>query len=180
MKITPQSFAKSLRMQTFADFLIKRAKRHDPDVIIGEKQNPYLLRWYLQGGYFDEEQNKWRSNSILGARAYLHCFLRSDDDRALHDHPSASLSLALRGTAIEHTIAAGGINHRRLIKPGDFRYRSAKFAHRMEIEPGSEFWTLFIFGPDFREWGFHCKDRWVHWRDYTASSDAGLIGRGCD
>ena len=42
---------------------------------------------------------------------YLHEFSRSDDDRALHDHPWLfNLSVLLSGTYVEHTIDAGGIH----------------------------------------------------------------------
>jgi hypothetical protein len=41
---------------------------------------------------------------------YLHHFLHSDDDRALHDHPWWNVSILLRsGSYVEHTIAAGGV-----------------------------------------------------------------------
>ena len=48
-------------------------KRH-PDFIVGGKDNPYLLRWFVIP-----------RNPVFNI--YLHRFLRSDDDRALHDHP---------------------------------------------------------------------------------------------
>ena len=60
-------------------------------------------------------------------------------------------------------------------------------AHRIELTadatgplfPGC--WTLFLFGPTVREWGFHCPQRgWVHWRDFTAPGKPGEIGPGCD
>lgn len=60
-----------------------------PDLII-EPENPYMLRWHLipRNRFFN---------------IYLHKFLRSDDDRALHDHPwSWNLSLILKGEYIEH------------------------------------------------------------------------------
>lgn len=165
---------------SFGDELIARTRRRPPDFIIGGHDNPYLLRWYLYGSEpHREEPNRVQSKTILGTRAYLHCFLRSDDDRAHHDHPARSVSVALRNSAVEHTIAAGGVNHRRVITAGDIRLRTAEFAHRIEIEPGTEFWTLFIFFRDTREWGFHCPNGWVHWKDFTAPGDAGAIGRGC-
>lgn len=51
-----------------------------PDVVIGGFQNPYLLRWYVIP-----------RNPVFNV--YVHLFLRSDDDRALHDHPWANLSV---------------------------------------------------------------------------------------
>ena len=55
---------------------------------------------------------------------------------------------------------------------GTIRIRSAKFAHRIIIPPGKKYWTLFVFGPDFREWGFHCKNGWVPHYEFGK--------RGCD
>ena len=168
----------------FAERLIARAVYRDPDFIVGGRKNPYLLRWYELGGKWVKDRKtrkpRWISRTMLGiARPYLHCFLRSDDDRALHDHPAPSLSIGLRGRAIEHTIAAGGVHHRRTLKAGQVTWRSADFAHRIEIEPGTDYWTLFIFFPNVREWGFHCKNGWVPWRVFTASDDPGAIGAGC-
>lgn len=165
---------------SFGKKLITRMQRRAPDFIIGGHDNPYLLRWFLFGSEpHRDDPSRLQSKTVAGARAYLHCFKRSDDDRALHDHPSASISIALRGTAVEHTIAAGGVHHRHTITAGQVRCRSAHFAHRIEIEPGTEFWTLFIFFRDIREWGFHCPNGWVHWKKFTASDDPGAIGRGC-
>jgi hypothetical protein len=54
----------------------------EPDVVIGGRDNPYLLRWHLIP-----------RNKLFGI--YLHRFLRDDDDRALHDHPKNNISLIL-------------------------------------------------------------------------------------
>src|SRR5690606_8416676 len=72
-----------------------------PDFIVGadNPEGPYLERWYLLP-----------RNRVLNV--YLHRFLRDDDDRALHDHPWAWLSLLLQGSYVEHTIDAGGIHRR--------------------------------------------------------------------
>lgn len=166
------------------DRWILRTTAREPDFIVGGKDNPYLLRWYLLGGKWrwngEDQKNRWVSRSILGVmRPYLHCFLRSDDDRALHDHRAMSLSFGLRGMATEHTIAAGGVHHRRKLEAGQIRFRRAKFAHRIEIVPGTYYMTLFLFFWNTREWGFHCKNGWVHWKRFVAADDPGSIGRGC-
>jgi hypothetical protein len=148
------------------DRLIERAQQRGPDFIIGGHDNPYLLRWFLipRNRFFN---------------IYLHCFLRSDDDRALHDHPWANMSILLRGRYVEHTVAAGGIQHRRELAAGTVRVRlSGRFAHRVELVDG-ECWTIFITGPRYRQWGFHCPKRWVHWKEFTNPADSGAIGPGC-
>lgn len=168
-------------LRNWGERLIERTTRREPDVIIGGQKRPYMHRWYLLGRQPGGKRRDVRSKTVLGLmRPYLHCFLRSDDDRALHDHPAASLSIALRGTAIEHTIDAGGIHRHRVIRAGQIRFRSAKFTHRIEIEPGTQFWTLFIFFRNTREWGFHCPRGWVHSRDFSSPDDPGAVGKGCD
>jgi hypothetical protein len=153
---------------TIADRLIARARRRQPDYVIGGAERPYLRRWWLIP-----------RNKLLNV--YLHQFLRSDDDRALHDHPWASVSILLRGCYVEHTIAAGGIHERRLLTAGDTRVRaSGRIAHRVELVDGP-CWSLFITGPRYREWGFHCPEQgWIPWRRFTADDDPGAIGKGCD
>ena len=141
--------------------------RRWPDQVIGGRDDPYLLRWYLIP-----------RNPVLNV--YLHQFMRSDDDRALHDHPWANLSVLLDGEYTEHTIAAGGIQHRTVRKAGQFALRGPRAAHRIELHAGP-CTTLFITGPRARQWGFHFPERgWVHWRDFTDPSDEGATGRGCD
>jgi hypothetical protein len=150
------------------EFIIARVTRRPPDFIIGKPNDPYLLRWYLIP-----------RNRFLNV--YLHCFMRSDDDRALHDHPWANLSILLRGRYVEHTIRAGGVSVRRELCAPAVRPRLlGSFAHRVELIDG-ECWTLFITGPKYREWGFHCPEQgWIHWKDFTATDNAGEIGKGCD
>lgn len=133
-----------------------------------EQHLGYLLRWWLI------PRNRWFN-------VYVHLFLRSDDDRALHDHPWPSMSILLRNAYTEHTIAAGGIHRREVLAAGQVRLRpSGSFAHRVELHDGP-CWTLFITGPRYRAWGFHCPDRgWVPWEKFCAIDDRGNIGKGCD
>ncbi|MPW16930.1 hypothetical protein GCT13_08295 [Paraburkholderia sp. CNPSo 3157] len=151
-----------------AEYLIARIARRVPDVVIGSVFNPYLFRWWVipRNGFFN---------------VYLHRFMRSDDDCALHDHPWTNLSILLRGTYTEHTIDAGGINVRTERRAGQWKLRVfGSFAHRIELTHG-ECWTLFITGPRYRHWGFHCPTAgWVHWQRFTAADNPGEIGKGCD
>lgn len=143
------------------------ADRRFPDFEIGEPGNIYLRRWWLipRNRFFN---------------IYLHQFLRDDDDRALHDHPWVNASFLLEGRYIEHTIAAGGVNRQEVCRVGDFRLRRSRTAHRIELIGGQPCWSLFITGPRIREWGFHCQNGWVHWREFTAPGHEGRIGKGCD
>lgn len=140
----------------------------EPDVVIGGHDDPYLKRWHLI------PRNR-------ACNAYLHLFLRSDDDRALHDHPWVNCSILLGGSYTEHTIDAGGIHRHTIRQAGDVAFRpSGKIAHRIELHDGPCF-TLFLTGPIYRRWGFHCPDAgWVDWTKFTAADDPGSIGKGCE
>lgn len=140
--------------------------RRPPDVVIGDGA-VYLNRWHLIP-----------RNPLLNI--YLHEFCRSDDDRALHDHPWASVSIILRGYYAEHRILQGGVNTRRRFGPGAVIFRGARYAHRIEIAPGARCWTLFITGPRIRQWGFHCPQGWRHWREFADGPQGERIGRGCE
>lgn len=117
-------------------------------------------------------------------RIYLHKFLRSDDDRALHDHPWRFVSIILRGGYIEQTETP---EKRMLLQCRtsvlDWRspfwrrcvaYRSATFRHRVILPRVKEVdvpcWTLFITGRIVREWGFWCKGErgkyFVPWAEF--------------
>lgn len=159
--------------------LIALSEKRPPDVVIGGNDNPYMRRWWLIP-----------RNRIFNI--YLHHFLRSDDDRALHDHPWWNLSVLLRGRYVEHTISAGGVNIRTERRAGQLKFRIASSAHRIElfrdkartadgevISREAACWTFFITGPTLRSWGFHCPKGWVHWREFTKPENPGEIGRGC-
>lgn len=147
--------------------LVREKLSTAPDFIIGRAHEPYLCRWFII------PRNRWFN-------IYLHDIRRSDDDRALHDHPWVNLSWVLGGGYWEHTIDAGGINRRVWRGPGALKLRPPSAAHRLEVEPGCPATTLFITGPRVREWGFHCpRAGWVHWKDFTAGDRGELIGAGC-
>jgi hypothetical protein len=154
-------------VSVIADMILKRIPRRPPDFVIGSLERPYLRRWFVipRNRFFN---------------VYLHQFLRSDDDRALHDHPWANLSVLLRGSYVEHTIEQGGVERHTKLVAGDWRFRwTGRIAHRIEIDAAC--WTLFITGPRYRSWGFHCPQQgWIHWERFTKVGAPGEIGPGCD
>ena len=119
-----------------------------PHQIIGEG-SPYMLRWYVIP-----------RNPVLNI--YVHKFLRSDDDRALHDHPWWFVSMILRGRYAE--ISEQPLKVRRA---GSIAYRPAEYRHRVELlcapsalkgrGPLMPAWTLIVTGRRVRTWGFWCK-----------------------
>jgi hypothetical protein len=165
--------------------IVKHAMRRPPDFLIGGMLAPYLLRWYVtpwSGLYRDidaADKTFWQHIVSRLPAIYAHEFHRSDDDRALHDHPWLNLSILVHGTYVEHTISAGGVHHRITRCPGDRVGRGPRTAHRVEIAPGRICRTLFITGPRVRDWGFHCTKGWVPWQKFVASNDRGAVGVGC-
>lgn len=148
-------YASTDDLAAWADGVMQRG----PDFVIGEPV--YLRRWWIVPR--NEMQN-----------VYLHHGLRDDDDRALHDHPWPNQSLLIRGSYRE--ITPHGIFVR---EPGSLITRAATDAHRLELVDGEPFVSLFFTGPKVRDWGFHCPNGWVHWRDFTAGDNGELVGRGC-
>lgn len=162
--------------------------RRKPDFIIGPPDRPYMLRWYLL------PRNRW-------GNVYLHKFIRSDDDRALHDHPWLSLSIVVSGGYFEITQAADGTHERRWYSAGSILFRRPTSRHRIELgneetgrwqwEAGNgDFivaaysprpaWTVFITGPHVRTWGFWCPRGFVPWMEFVKPGQSGEVGKGCD
>jgi hypothetical protein len=183
----------------FSLLLHRFAAQRPPNFVVGETNpdGPYLLRWYVTPwrGWFQgiakEALNAWQRVIVAVTRRclpnlYLHKFMRDDDDRALHDHPSWAISYIGRGGYFEHTIADGGIHHRRFYGPGSLRFMRVTHTHRIELMRDADgdpipCWTLFLFGPTIRDWGFHCPERgWVPWQEFTADGKPGEVGKGCD
>lgn len=138
-----------------------------PDVIIG---NDYLWRWWILP-----------RNPLFNI--YLHKIMRSDDARALHDHPWRNVSIVLSGTLREVVLVDSallvarnpdgesfeGEEQTQISRfPGEFVFRHARSPHRIVVTPGQPVWTLFLTGPRYRKWGFHLPGRWMYWKDYIS------------
>lgn len=143
--------------------------KRKPDLVIGPLHNPYMLRWNLLN---------WR-----GWQLALHKIVRSDDDRALHDHSADNLSIIIKGCYVE---LPGEWGHGTLHVAPAVIFRKAEKPHRLVIGHGAVVWTLWLRWPPRREWGFHCPKGWRHWRDYVAErgeyykEGVSTVGRGCD
>lgn len=135
--------------------------KRKPDFVIGAPGNLYMLRWYLL------PRNRWFN-------VYLHKIIRSDDDRALHDHPWASLSILLKGSYVEITDTSG-----KTYSAPHVIYRGSNYRHRLIVPDGNPVWTLFITGPKVRTWGFWCPKGFVPWHEFVDHTDHGNVGRGC-
>jgi hypothetical protein len=137
-------------LRTARDWMFDEIARAPDELIPPAEENPdtYMRRWYVE-----------RSRDC--GNIYLHEFLRSDDDRAKHDHPWRSVSVLLDGLYIEHIGA-----RQYLRQPGDIVKRTAEATHRIELVDGQTCHSLFLTGPKTREWGFHCEKGWVHWQEF--------------
>lgn len=122
-----------------------------PSKIIGPSHDPYMLRW-----------NVFKVGKL--PRVYLHRFMRSDDDRALHDHPWWFVSIILKGEYLEYTENAPNPHPRHRFSVA---YRPLNWRHRVALvsrfnKDGSygpqPCWALFITGPIQVDWGFWCPD----------------------
>lgn len=159
------------------------ARGRKPDFVIGGEKRPYLRRhWLLPRNPF--------------FNVYVHEFRRSDDDRALHDHPWLfNVSILLEGSYIEWLPSTKDVMGVAVQNPhyplphfrrkGDVLFRWGRAPHRLQLRTTPldgqvPCWTLFITGPRVREWGFYCPQGWVHWKVFTAAHDSGEIGKGCD
>lgn len=143
-----------------------------PDLTIGPVDDPQTLRWHLF--------NRW------GFQVALHKWVRSDNDRALHDHSSDNFSILLWGTYREwfsHNWEAARWSTRYPLIP---YFRKAETPHRIELHATKPVWTLWFRFKPRREWGFHCAHGWRHWKDYVAErqhydvTGTSSVGQGCD
>lgn len=138
----------------------------------------YLVRYFI-----------WKPKNKNWGRIYLHHILRSDHDRAAHNHPWPYKSLILKGQYREYTTAKNVVDSVDVAKPnpqewkfsswpvdretvyadfqaGQYLKRPATWKHRLEIEEGKTVWTLVFIGPKVQEWGFFPHGVFCHWTKY--------------
>ena len=138
---------------------MQRLGRHR--VIMDRQSNePYLERYYV----FLKDRT-WFPFNI-----FVHKFLKSDPDD-VHDHPWPYATLILKGGYYEwipqFDKQGNKFNEIAVWRgPGSFRICGATSYHRIELDPSITAWTLFMPGPQRRDWGFLVKNKWVHNLDY--------------
>jgi hypothetical protein len=142
--------------------ILKLLERLDRKRIIMDRQcnEPLLTRYYL----FLKERKRFPFN------VFLHKFHKGDPGD-VHDHPWPYFTLILAGGYYEWVPKfnskkemIGEIRHWR--GPGHFRFCGSTSYHRIELKPGITPWTLFMPGPQTREWGFLVKNKWIHNDEY--------------
>lgn len=165
-----------------------------PDLTIGPVDNPQTLRWHIF--------------RFRGWQLALHKWLRSDDDRALHDHVGDNLSLIVGRHGYWEIVRIYStdpvpvyfrpwrrdgegryyVDMRYWRKPWRLYFRRAEQPHRVEVAQGPV-WSIWFRWPPRRQWGFHCPKGWRHWReycdiregvDYHKPGYVSTIGKGCE
>ena len=151
-------------MQWFLDWLERQGRKR----IVMDRVNdePYLERYYV----FLKDRTWFPFN------VFIHKFLKSDPDD-VHDHPWPYATIILKGGYYEWRpqFNADGKKIGEIAKwcgPGSFRLNSATSYHRIELDPDIETWTLFMPGPQQREWGFLTRSGWVQHEQYLTSRAA--------
>lgn len=131
-----------------------------------ESNEPYLERYYVF----------LKDRKLFPFNVFLHKFLKSDPDD-VHDHPWPYATLILRGgyyewipSFDEYGNMISESKHWR--KPGHFRVCKPNSFHRIELDPNVECWTMFMPGPQRREWGFLVKNEWIRNDEYIAQRTA--------
>lgn len=137
-------------------------ERLDRKRIVMDRINnePYLERYYI----FLKDR-KWFPFNV-----FLHRFLKSDPDD-VHDHPWPYATLILKGGYYEwvpnFNPAGAVVGQTRYWRgPGHFRICRSTSYHRIELAEGIECWTLFMPGPQSREWGFLYNKKWMPHEEY--------------
>lgn len=133
------------------------------------KRNPYSHIGDYMERYWIVAYGKWWAFDVA---LRVHHILRSDMDRAFHDHPWPYISVILRGGYTEvKPVFESGIyvgDTRRYYGAGSVLFRRAKAWHRLEVETGQTTWTLFLTGRYQQRWGFLVKPEYkVYWKDFA-------------
>jgi hypothetical protein len=152
-------------LQKIKDLGLDWLEQHDRKRIIMDRtsEEPLLTRYYI----FLKDR-KWFPFNV-----FIHKFHKSDPDD-VHDHPWPYATLILAGGYYEYVPEFNSkgemiaeTKHWR--KPGHFRTCSANSYHRIELDPSVTAWTMFMPGPQKREWGFLVKNKWIHNEHYLES-----------
>lgn len=124
-------------------------------VIVNCEHQPYLHRWYV-----------FKTKRIT---LFVHKFVRSDEDRALHDHPWAFLVIPIWRGYTEHSDRlvryerAGDARRfpviNRVLPFLGTRYRDFFYRHRVELKRDARgeplpAWSIFFHFTRRREWGY--------------------------
>lgn len=144
-------------LQKIKDLSLKFLEKAGRKRIVYDRldNEPYLIRYYV----FLKDRKYFPFN------IFLHRFLKSDPDH-VHDHPWPYATLILKGGYYEWRPIFNSVGEKigetaTWRGPGHFRICGANTYHRIELDPGVDCWTLFMPGPQRREWGFLVNNKWM-------------------
>ena len=110
------------------------------------------------------------------AAVYLHHFVGTDKEDAMHDHPKWFLSIGLRGRYVEETPT--GL---RLWTAPWIRWFPASHRHRLIVPPGESCLTLVVTGPgEGSDWGFYPDGVYVPWQEFEQMTGRGEVSAGVE
>jgi hypothetical protein len=139
-------------------------------VIVNCEREPYLHRWYLL-----------RTKRVA---IFIHRFIRSDEDRALHDHPWDFLVIPIWRGYIEHNERPcdcwhctcqnpsgprphfNRANQTRVLPFVHTRFRRGTYRHRVELIGGKPSWSIFVRFKEWRTWGFWLPTGFIQWNQW--------------
>jgi len=125
-----------------------------------ENNEPYLERYYIF----------LRDRTWFPFNVFIHKFIKSDPDD-VHDHPWPYATLILKG-GYNEWVPVFDNTGKKIDEvcywrgPGQFRISGSNSYHRIELVEGVTPWTMFMPGPQRREWGFLVNNRWIHNEKY--------------
>ena len=142
------------------EWIIRRAQRTPFWHLPG-----YMNRWWMFGAFRDSNHQpvpkRWWQR-VIDCAGRVHQIMRSDNDRALHDHPWSYLTVILKGGYWEITD-----DGRRWYGPGSVLWRPYGSRHRLELPEGCDCWSLFVTFKKRGSWGFYTRNGWVQHNDYV-------------
>ena len=152
-------------MTSLSKFILNRLDKAGRKRIVLDRQSndPYLERYYV----FLKDRKRFPFN------IFIHKFLKSDPDD-VHDHPWPYATLILKGGYYEWVPEFNSVGEkigetRYWRGPGHFRVCKSTSYHRIELKPDVDCWTMFMPGPQKREWGFLVNNKWVDNQTYLNS-----------
>jgi len=120
-------------------------------------------KWRLYKHHLGDYMRRWIFQTPWGT-IHLHHILRSDGDRAFHDHPWNFTSNLLSGGYTELRPAGYNATTMRVWPRWSIVRRKATDLHRLILD--KPVWTLVFTSKKLREWGFVEDGKWTHWREY--------------
>lgn len=135
---------------------------------IENEHSVYMERYRIHGWVPKDGPDALRSINM-----YLHHFLRSDADDALHNHPWSGVSIILTGGYSEERLV-GPAKEMQITRtkygPGDVNVIGKDDYHRVDLLE-ADCWTLFVTGQKEQSWGFvdRVTGAFTPWRERLES-----------